>query len=177
MLSLTGCATRCDNKDPIPEPTQLPPITTDGKNTFGFKIDNKIYVSQSIMKGMLGGYISQSGIEIIDYKDSTLKIYAGYFNASLKEYNSWSLDFKLNKVKMRFGINTFAGNNFGVVFLNSENKIYFSNSSTTSFIDFKRIDFNQSIYSGTFDLFLQDTITKKIVHLTEGRFDVNRKIQ
>jgi len=49
---------------------------------------------------------------------------------------------------------------------------YYTNDTVTGTLDILRLDDN--IISGTFDVQLQDPETGKIIHLTDGRFDIKR---
>ena len=49
---------------------------------------------------------------------------------------------------------------------------YYTNESVTGTLKILRLD--ENIISGTFDIRLQDPITNKIIHLTDGRFDIKR---
>ena len=49
---------------------------------------------------------------------------------------------------------------------------YYTNDTVTGKLEILRFD--DHIISGNFDIQLQDPITGKIVHLTDGRFDIKR---
>ena len=49
---------------------------------------------------------------------------------------------------------------------------YYTNDTITGVLNILRLD--DHIISGTFEIRLQDPITGKIIHLTDGRFDIKQ---
>ena len=168
------CATQCrkDRPEDEPEP-ELPPITTEGKNTFGCKVDGEIWIPRT---HWASGF---SGVHTLT-----------------SSYNSNTGSFLINAKKKHDGINqsmALSANlkNYGnQILLPSESAggVYSDISKSCSFetdtvhtgeINILKHDTANGIVAGTFSFtaILHDgkDECKEIVEVTEGRFDVNYK--
>ena len=156
-------ASSCHKEEPEPD---LVPITTTGANTMGFYIDGVPYNKKGAKN-----FGNPGGVAWWKYNDNKIELAGGggdpygYIRFSFfKQPNS--KNYLLNKLSSSTGSGEFiddaplGGNE------------YYTNDTVTGTLDILRLDDN--IISGTFDVQLQDPETGKIIHLTDGRFDIKR---
>jgi hypothetical protein len=160
-----------------PNYDSLPPITSEGKNTFGCKVDGKVWIPR------VKGHSSQLVPVQISYSSVSKSFHAGCLLWS-GDTLSQALVIDLGKGQCK-GI----GKNYISCDANST-YAYFSDGKreyynckqvgikdTTSYITFTRLDTqNPFIYSGIFDLTLYsyDNVKQEwlSIRITDGRFDV-----
>jgi hypothetical protein len=169
-MLLAGLQCPKDKDQPEPEPELiLPPITTQGLNTVGCKIDGKVWVPYS--------------------KTSVPFIYAG-----VSKSNNWTFEFgaqqidkyglATNYIQMYFGslkedsAFLFTNNRLGnILYLTPDNtngKQKFNSDENLENGEVKILLFDsiKQIISGTFYCTVIDSNTKTKHSLTEGRFDL-----
>lgn len=179
FLLFTGCK-GCDDT-PNPEPT-LPPVTTTGANTFGCKVNGKLWLPSKRSIGTLpkieGGIVTR---------------YVG----GGREKNWYDiLIFANNNDGSGFQINLSRINSPGVYPLNFTNCVfaaciqmpsygyYYENENRFSAITIEeskvvliRYDTINKIFSGTFSFKAKAFygIRKDTIDVTDGRFDIDQK--
>lgn len=149
------CFSSCEN--PNPSSGQLPPITTEGKGTFGYKVNGE--VQGQCYDGL---FTSLANAEIAG--DSAFKIHESCDNNAFAIYLKYdslheNLDYFLNSSSL--------------VRYSAPNKSSFKNDIKDAIfkIRFLRIERNKKIIAGTFSgqLFNENG---ESVEITDGRFDL-----
>jgi len=144
----------------------LVPITTTGANTMGFYIDDVAYNKKGVKN-----FGNPDGVAWWKYVDKKIELAGGggepygYIRISFFEQPN-SKKIILNRLSSTKGLGEFID---GAPLGGNE---YYTNDTITGVLNILRLD--DYIISGTFDIRLQDPITGKIVHLTDGRFDIKR---
>jgi hypothetical protein len=164
-LLFHSCTKTPDEPDPdtTPKPCTncLPPITTEGKNTFGCKVNGKIWLPKG-GKGIPGTRLS--------YFDSNLAIIADnystdrYLNINIEPiYDTGYYDFTITNLSSSRGV--YQNGDFTLFFI--------SKPITTGYLHLTRFEpTSTGIVSGTFAF---DAYNDKgdTVNITEGRFDLH----
>ena len=167
------CATQCrkDRPEDEPEP-ELPPITTEGKNTFGCKVNGEVWIPRTHWASGLSGV-----------------------HTLTSSYNSNTGSFLINAIKKHEGIDQGMGlsanlKNHGNQILlqpGSGRGLYSDISKFCSFdtdtihtgsLEIIKHDPEKGIVSGTFSFIGSNSDgedCEETVEITEGRFDVNYK--
>ena len=148
---------------PLPQPTTcdtcLPAITNTGQNTFGCRVNGKVWLPQrgsfqpAVNADLFG---NQIGIE-------------GYNSSSDVWVSIWLnpiLDTCYYKFP-KYDLITARGQYLA-------NKDYVTDSLKTGFIHFTRVDFKQGVFSGTFAFDTYSYDKKDTIHITDGRFDIHK---
>ena len=165
-LWMTVAFVSCDSIfAPTPDSErELPPLTTDGENTFGclingekffprkegpFDIPVKVQIDRNF-----NNYLSMRATDFVNEKD----VYICVENVKLGFNNVSSLN----------------NNTFYVGYPNCSATVStFLNQSRENFVDVVRLDTVNKIISGTFQVyFLPAEYCDQEYHLTDGRFDV-----
>lgn len=170
---LTAAACKKNNAE-----VQLPPETQTGKNTFGCKVDGKVYTAWG--KGGLIGFDNVSYVLISS--DSSINIFASTadpskprFSLSLKiKYLGTLGNYKMGRYPYR---GVYLDGSIGS--LPSSDNQFLTNDTTTGEVNVKYFDGSYvpinggSILSGTFEM---DVVNGegKVVHITDGRFDIGQ---
>lgn len=171
LLSSLLTASSCKkDKTPTTE-EQLPPETQTGEFTIGFKVDGIIYSA----KGK-GGLLADQHMYYSYTADSTFNIGAG---SSTNKKFSLDINFKGNSLGYVNIPNpaTFYDNSNGTI--PGSSNTYSTNTTNSGNIIIKY--FNGTFYpgnagtilSGTFDFYAKNG-NGKVIHITEGRFDIGR---
>ena len=190
FLLLSFIAISCSKDNSIETPAdQLPPITTTGANTAGCIINGKVLIpkngSQAIGGSPLYGLTIGGGIHF-----NAPIIGDNYFYVSiqnLKDSGGGGVYIHFNDMTQGAGIYTIGQSN-GDYYMNGPNnpqiiartydstntgKIFYSSPNSGS-INVTRFDYNNGIYSGTFNCTLYNKDNPlDIIHLSDGRFDIN----
>lgn len=161
LLCFIILSSSCSKDDPKPD---LVPITMTGENTMGFYVDGVPHNKKGVIKS------GESSVSWGKYNDGKIKIFGGGTpNGSLRinfYYSSFNKLYELSRLTQLTGFGEFiddaplGGNE------------YYTNENVTGTMEILRLD--DHIISGTFDIQLQDPITGKIIHLTDGRFDIKQ---
>lgn len=172
-------ATACCDKTPKPLPVapveQLPPYTETGANTFGCLIDGEVFVPkknpfslgtalQCQYQYVNSKYIfSLSGADFVtDTGNASVSFIGSHENDFLKEKDNYAMS--------NTDLNSFLGKA-------SEKRgnatvRFYTNDTVNGSINVKYLNKEKQIVSGTFWFDAIDTTTGKIIHVTDGRFDV-----
>ena len=163
LSSLVLTASSCD-KDKEPD---LVPITTTGENTMGFYLDGVPYNKKGVLS-----FGRPSGVAWGKYADGKLELSGGGGNP----HGYIRINFYEVPHTKQYLISTLSQGNGGQAeFVDDdifEGNDYYTNDTITGIMEILRLD--ENIISGTFDIRLQHPSTKKIIHLTDGRFDIKR---
>jgi hypothetical protein len=163
ILSFLALADGCTK--PVPPGPQLPPITHEGKNTFGCKINGKIYITSG-KPTMFNG----SGTEYLYYVDSTFWIHGEVLNPKYDVQINFKYRFPENYNRLTDSIHGNRGH-VETTFSTSNNYLYDTDSFRTGYVN---ILYNAAnILSGTF-AFDAINSTGDVMHITEGRFDISK---
>ena len=146
-------------------PDALPPITTEGKGTFGCKINGEIWIPKT-QDEFLG---------------NNFDLYANYDDAShvidifaSKRYGEFNEGFAVYIWRPTMtGLQDTA--RIGIDFQNINQSIEMyrnNNSSKLTKLELIRFDMPNRIASGTFEAILIKQSNKDTLRITEGRFDV-----
>jgi hypothetical protein len=167
LLSSIFISSSCTKNNPAPAEEELPPETQTGANTFGCKVDGKIYTAKG-KDGLLstqyvfGGASNSQASFNIGASNTNQK-----FNFSLTVNYVGSLGILLTSAYPYEG--NFQDNSNGTIpgGLNS----FPTDSLNIGKINLKYLSSN--IASGTFEMDAKNA-NGKIIHITEGRFDIGR---
>lgn len=169
FMLLAGLQCPKENNNPPPEPElTLPPITSQGLNTVGCKIDGKVWVPYS--KTSFPEFMSSvarfanwrynfSGYQIDDVNsDNSIRISVG----SIINDSLFLLD-KFIKDK-----------NFIAYFPKSipQNHIFITTNPNKDYFKILKLDTLHKIISGIFECTVVDTLTNEKHIITEGRLDL-----
>lgn len=157
-LLFYGCG-----KDPLPKPT------TEGRNTFGCKINGKAWEPA----GLQGETPPVWPIEITFFQVSadTFDIFIYTSKAGTNEHVQLTLP---KAVKGHNVLKNSVGEAFGVYYDNNFLHSFTFNPGSGD-VNFTRIDPVNGIVSGTFEFEVRESISKRIIKITEGRFDIDIK--
>jgi hypothetical protein len=177
ILLISSLFTACSNDEEV-----LPSITAHGANTFGCKINGQVWVANGTdgwnpLDPLTGGLV---GLDTS--KDGLSKEYKDYFwmSAYRKDNSSFTffigelpkvgtyllnIDTKPRPAWLEFGKNyaAYSGKGF-----------YMTNSNTTGYITFTKVDIKEGYYAGTFAFRCKNETTGEVLEITEGRFDRNQ---
>jgi hypothetical protein len=159
VVALSGCQA-CE------EELELPPITTEGKNTFGCKVNGSIYMPQG---GALQG--GSKGADVT-------------FEGGVATLNLWTANFKTNQAIQliifdkddliegkEYNLST---PDFFIEYSEEKPSICFFDVVTLGYLTILKYDRTNNIVSGTFTFSLVSNLLecpdKKTI--TEGRFDM-----
>ncbi len=169
MITILCSALQC-NKDKNNPPTTLPPITQEGKNTFGCKIDGEIWVPYY----KCGGTGNTCGELFVDVYPAIIQqkiLIEINMSFTKKNQDNSSTGFQIN-TKQNFKLFT-TGNkidSLNIEFSTSGFKFY-RNSNNNGFFQITKLDTLNNIISGLFETTLYVSATDS-VKITEGRFDL-----
>ena len=155
-------ASSCHKEDPEPD---LVPITTTGANTMGFYVDGVPHNKKGSIKA------GESSVSWGKYADGKIKIFFGGGDpyGSIR-INFYELIGKKTYIISELSSSTGIGEYIDDAPLGGSE--YYTNDTITGVLNILRLD--DHIISGTFEIRLQDPITGKIIHLTDGRFDIKQ---
>ncbi len=154
---LTGCER---DKDSTAKKDVLPPITQEGKNTFGCKVNGEVWVPQSgfLINALISSY--QSNVFILSAKRETDSIDDKlYYSAYLLQSGSYTFNDQYQIINYR--------DYFGAGI-----QEFIIDSLHTGVMNISKLDTTEGIIAGTFYFDAIDTTTNEVVHVTDGRFDV-----
>jgi hypothetical protein len=167
LLSSIFISSSCKKNTPANTEEQLPPETQTGANTFGCKVDGKIYTAKG--KGGLlsdqsvwGGASSSQASFNIGASNTKQK-----FNFSLSVNYSGSLGILYTSTYPHEG--NFQDNTNGTVPSNSNS--FDTDSFNIGKVNLKYL--STTIASGTFEMDAKNA-NGKVIHITEGRFDIGQ---
>jgi hypothetical protein len=174
LLSISvGC--NKDKPEPEPKELELPPATTSGNNTFGCKINGKVFVPNGnfyyrainrpayfIEDGILGITVRN----IYDF-ENRIVIHLFFKEAIFEPIIIENFTFLEGQGVQEYGDTIIDGVE------TSFSRWY--NTDTTMYrkIEITRLDVSTGIVSGLFEFNVLDPKTEKRISITEGRFDLN----
>jgi hypothetical protein len=176
FIALLYCLPAC-RKDPDPkEPLALPPITTEGLNTFGCYINGELFVART------DNLVNQ-------------KIFVEYYNGTLELVGTTSLKLENPEILESIGLyvrsdwsnNMILTGNLPLDFSPPTDSAYAKHNNWSNVINYAFItdkirkgnlciifhDSVNRILSGTFWFDAYDASNDTLVQVREGRFDVN----
>ena len=177
---------KCQKKEE-PEPVlTLPPITQSGANTFGFVVDGRVWITYGhVCYYGLGGCASNELLADYDYRSSRRGFYVNTRLDTPKRNETFYLELDSLVRVGKYPTTTYvvpsptrrAIRSFGLT-LNAGDRV--NETSYGSFlksgkaaITITKFDTVQRIIAGTFEGTLrQNNDSTKLVHITDGRFDV-----
>ena len=169
VLSVQRCQCKKDEPTPTPNPTPhqttcdtcLPAITTNGQNTFGCRVNGKVWLP-------LDGSFSP-GV-FVDVNATHLAI-EGY-NSTLLENITIEVEPVTDTVYINFSTNNYF-KTWGTYLNKDLSKYFTADTIRIGYIHFLRVDYTKGVFSGTFAF---DAYNNKndTVHITDGRFDIRK---
>jgi hypothetical protein len=156
----------------------LPPLTFEGKNTIGCKINGVPWVPKGMINGTgiiyptSGGFYGTAffpGVHILLETNSP----DGFIELFCRNYAGQGFiapgKFFLNKLTgdIHFGV----GQIHSYGYYRNNGYTYFTDSLHTGWIELLKSDSLNSIVSGRFEFDAYNATTNKVYHITEGRFD------
>ena len=165
ITALLCCSLKC-RKDKEKPPAVLPPITQEGKNTFGCKVDGEVWVPYY----KCGGTGNPCGELFTDVTNSIPVT----FTIKIGNKKSVSSFFTI-ETKPGFAIGS-VGNKIDSVILNFQSEgggLYYNYNYYNRLEKFEisKLDAENKIIAGTFEATLYKSVTDS-VKITEGRFDL-----
>jgi len=152
--------------------TQLPPITQEGKNTFGFKVNNEIWVPYFNCTASSGRPCHEIFVGVVRIINQPF--WEVYIGAHVKYKDNSIASFSLNTL-LNTGITSMGDktDSFRLEFVKPASLIYneFPSISTDKNVTISRFDTLNRIISGTFRATLYNNTLKDSLKITEGRFD------
>jgi hypothetical protein len=151
----------------------LPKATEKGKNTFGCKIDGKIFVPQKTIT-----YPSMPPLR--SYYDDSSRYFELSVSEDRDEGNNGLKRYMILKLyNLKIGNNALNENNKALIVISTNNQLdqrYETNTAIGGTLNITRIDTLAHIISGTFSFNAASRPdNSKIISVTDGRFDINYK--
>ena len=170
LIALIALFAACKKTSNIQQ-DQLPPITQEGKNTFGCLINGKVYVPKGFEQNkpafdmIVDPEFNNGSIDIRTFnKESGREFYLNIGSDSVKNIGNYII-----KYAGRTGFNFYKDNN------NISICQYLSkyDPSTSGFLKITKYDLNNKIFSGEFEFHFVNTSCGlgDTIHITQGRFD------
>ncbi|MFN3444607.1 MAG: hypothetical protein ACK44D_02630 [Bacteroidia bacterium] len=168
LASISSCIKPVE---PTPQPpkqtfcdTCLPPITTTGPTSFGCRVNGKVWLPKDGWNfySVKADYYERS-ISIIGTKDEPWeKLGFGFDSIS----DTGTFTFPNNIIKN-------SGASFGLINKPITER-YIANPITKGKIRFLRFDIDSGKYAGTFEFDVYSNDFKDTIHITDGRFMINK---
>jgi hypothetical protein len=164
-LSMYSCKKRRQVKP------QLPAITQEGKNTFGYMFGNEFWLPANSITlaypNLSARYTPESGlmIECRRQNPNSRELPRDYMFIAFNKPDLKPGEYELNDTNTRLTI--------GITTASNTHKEYALNN--TGNLTITSIDLVNNIASGTFSFQLKETTTGEIVNVTQGRFDLKIK--
>lgn len=145
----------------------LPAATTEGLNTFGCKINGKVWIANGIRNDQ-GTAAKAIEVEFRQLNAGTFYLFI-HTNADTKDRVQLSLPkgvIGTNLLEDRYD-QPFA------IYYDNNFRLFMTKSPNSGKIVITRLDTVNGIVSGTFEFDGEFIVTKEKVTITEGRFDIN----
>jgi hypothetical protein len=170
LLSSIFISSSCKKNTPTNTEEQLPPETHIGANTFGCKVDGKVYIASGS-----GGLLASQKVRY-NYvgSDSSINIFASNseskFNFRISINYLGAIGIYLTKAYPYTG--TFYDDSNGTLPNNSN--IYETNISNIGRVNIKYFYGSSSPMNGVSGTFEMEAVNAngKVINITEGRFDI-----
>jgi len=161
-------------KEKTPLPTELPPISEEGKNTFGCMIEKEIYVPE---KRRTSWSIPGPQFEPIEFNFPLYPIYT--FRVStirLVDEDDYLMDAEV-EFMVDSSVSTIGEYRFSHLKVKYENVFYYADTLNNGLLNISKYDSIKGIISGTFNFTVIDknNTNSKILNITKGRFDLKEK--
>jgi hypothetical protein len=169
----SGC-----KKSKLEDSDGLPPLTFEGKNTIGCKINGNPWVPMGIVNGAgvthptSGGYYETAffrGVHILIETNSS----DGYIEFFCRNYSGIGYllpgRYLLNKNTGDIHFGTGQIHSYG--YYHTNGKTYFTDSLRTGWIEILKSDSVNKIISGKFEFEAYNSLDAKTYRITDGRFD------
>lgn len=157
------CASSC-KKDKLPKATQA------GENTFGCKIDGKIFLPSES-----AGLFGSAPVSVYNYPYSGFTLLGKYYgDRSDKTPQNVIIELPYLQSTGTYPLTTYGYGLYELDYAFGPMYRTNANPSYTGTVNITRCDTLNQIYSGTFSFMAIDTVTGKTVKVTDGRFDVKR---
>lgn len=162
----------CKNDDDLTPIEQLPPPTTEGKNTIGCLVNGQPFTDKGIMNNFYqlvdGEYflaINWDSPSQADYPVGQI----GLFRINVEEGKTYQLNFSRRADDiLTKGTAYYANINENSEFYGE----YETNEMYTGEVHFTRFDEQNGIMSGTFQFQAQEITSGDVITITDGRFDL-----
>ncbi len=166
IFSVINLQSSC--KEPItPEPQpvlpdSLPPITTEGKNTFGCLVNDTLWLPSK-----------RFDTPFADYKEGMLIVYADKYSFNTP-INTVSISTGYNTIKDtgKYKLSLYSNTKIGS-FYSIKEKYYFTDNTHIGELTILKLDSINRIVSGTFYFTGFDKNTGDSVSIKDGRFDIH----
>jgi hypothetical protein len=146
---------------------KLPKATQEGKNTFGCKIDGKVFLP-SKSSGLFGS----PPVEVYNIPSNGFTLLAKYYGDGSDPFKK-DMILYLEYLTSTGTYTLNAAPNQGTYELTGI-AYYQTDAIHTGIVTITRCDLTSQIYSGTFSFTAIDKSTGKVVKVTDGRFDVQQ---
>jgi hypothetical protein len=159
-------------KDKNPLPTELPPITEEGKNTFGCLIENEIYVPEKRRTtwSVPGPQFEPIEFSFPQYPNYTFRVSTIRLVDEDDDLMDAEVEFMVDSCILKPGKYKFS--HISVIY---ENEAYSSHLIDNDSLIITKIDTINNIISGQFSAILTDVSTySKFINITKGRFDLKK---
>lgn len=146
----------CERDEPKTELEKLPPITQEGKNTFGCLVNGKAWVIKTS--------IDANAV----YQANMLQISAGLVNKDFNQFFYFVID---NPSEQEFLLNDTLKYRVELADLDSNCRYVTNGLMGSGTLVINKLDIKNHISSGTFDFKVQNTNCMEL-KVTDGRFDL-----
>jgi hypothetical protein len=166
MLLIAFTLFSCNNDDSDVAPIdQLPEATQTGRGIFGALVDGEAFVETNNFFNTF-------------YQQVDGEFFFG-IQGEVDDRDPRSIGVGTNALELQEGTtiiltDNVPGNAWGGVFFNPETNVFESvetNSQNQGTLTITKLDFENNIVSGTFEMTVEDPFTGELVQITEGRFD------
>lgn len=145
----------------------LPAPTTEGLNTFCCKINGKVWIANGIRNDQ---GTAAKAIEV-EFKSLSATSFSLSIHTHASTKDRVQLTLPNGVIGTHVLINQY--NEPFAVYYDNQVRLFTSMNSNPGKLTITRLDTIQWIVSGTFEFMGQYPVTKQIVRITEGRFDVH----
>lgn len=145
----------------------LPAPTTEGRNTFGCKINGKVWIANGVNNEQ-GPSAKPIEVEFRQLSTSTFYLFI-HTNANTKDRVQLSLP--AGKIGSNILTNRY-NEPFGIYYDN-QFRLFNSMEANPGKVVITRLDTINRIVSGTFEFDAQFIVNKEVTRITEGRFDID----
>jgi hypothetical protein len=165
----------CPDGDKACELAKLPPLTTEGKGTFGCLVNGKAWLAESstLIPSIRSIYYDEEDAYFIESIKESEEM-SSLLSFNIVKFNLYAKQYNLNvyvKDTTSEGTYLYCWDNDGC------NRIsYYTNENQTGFFNVQYVDSASQIISGTFNFNAQAS-NGETVCVTDGRFDMWFEVQ
>ena len=150
-----------------PKEADLPAPTIEGLNTFGCKINGKVWIANGIRNDQ-GPAAKAIEVEFKQLSASTFYLFI-HTNASTKD----RVQLSIPNAVIGTNILEYRPDEPFAVYYDNQFRLFTTSALNSGKVVITRLDTVKRIVSGTFEFEGQYIVSKEIVRVTEGRFDIN----